>query len=58
MSSAVMASTVHSTVRLPDVVYASLYYGQVFRSDDGGNAFPSRLRATPGTDQNAAGMRG
>ena len=22
-----------------DVVYASLYYGQVFRSDDGGNAF-------------------
>lgn len=25
--------------QLPDVVYASLYYGQIFRSDDGGNAF-------------------
>ncbi len=31
---------------LSEVVYASLYYGQVFRSDDGGNAF-----------QQIAGMR-
>ena len=39
---------------LPDVVYASLYYGQLFRSDDGGNAF-QQIAGNAGTDQNAAG---
>lgn len=39
---------------LPDVVYASLYYGQLFRSDDGGNAF-QQIAGNAGADQDAAG---
>ncbi len=39
---------------LPDVVYASLYYGQLFRSDDGGNAF-QQIAGNAGVDQDAAG---
>ena len=39
---------------LPEVVYASLYYGQVFRSDDGGNAF-QEVAGNAGSNENGAG---
>ena len=39
---------------LPDVLYASLYYGQLFRSDDGGNAF-QQIAGNAGADENGAG---
>ena len=39
---------------LSEVVYASLYYGQVFRSDDGGNAF-QQIAGNAGSDENQQG---
>ena len=37
-----------------DIVYASLYYGQIFRSDDGGNAF-SEIAGNTGVGPDAQG---
>ena len=39
---------------LSEVVYASLYYGQVFRSDDGGNAF-QQIAGNAGSEENQQG---
>lgn len=39
---------------LDGVVYASLYYGQLFRSDDGGNAF-QEIAGNAGTGENSEG---
>ena len=39
---------------LQDVIYASLYYGQIFRSDDGGNAF-SEIAGNAGQSENSQG---
>lgn len=39
---------------LQDVMYASLYYGQLFRSDDGGNAFVE-IAGNAATDENGQG---
>lgn len=39
---------------LSEVVYASLYYGQLFRSDDGGNAF-QEIAGNAGSDEDGEG---
>ena len=39
---------------LQDVIYASLYYGQIFRSDDGGNAFVE-VAGNAGQNENGQG---
>ena len=39
---------------LDEVVYASLYYGQLFRSDDGGNAF-QEIAGNADSDENGQG---